>query len=65
MDKTVKIFDKQSDMAKLEKLRERKPYRLTKPIFNFLRSMKEKRAMKVGIVSVNKELEIDRFIRSI
>ena len=38
MDKTVKIFDKQSDMAKLEKLRERKPYRLTKPIFNFLRS---------------------------
>ena len=49
----------------MEDLAKRQPFRLERKCFHFMRSKKEKRMFRRGRSIINKELEVDHFLRSI
>ena len=51
-------------LKKFKALQERRPFKLSTTVFECLRSRREHDMISKGMESVNKELEVDRFIRT-
>ena len=52
-------------MTKIKDLANRKPLRFDRKFFHCMRSKREKRMLRRGATIINKDLEIDNFLRSI
>ena len=62
-DYKAKIVKVNSHKEQLEIFESRTPFKLSRVFLSCLRSQKERKLMNKGLNRINKELEVDRFLR--